>query len=238
MIGSLPAMERNGIVPSSSKLTHMERDRSVRYARSMAAEHKKGRPATGGAVLRQRVTEAITEATFAELAEAGYARMSMESVARRAGVGKAALYRRWPSKAALAMHHLVGDLAPRTYRDTGSLRGDLREVAADFVARMANPRVQAVLPELFADLLREQALQSVFEEVCIHPEQALIQRTAERAVERGELAAVPDVRWAHAQFSGPVFGWLYLLGGHGDAALIDRVAESVHATWITEGKKI
>jgi len=195
-------------------------------------EPRLGRP------LSAETDRAVRAATLALLDEVGYAGLRVQDVATRAGVGKAALYRRWPSKAALAMHHLVGDLAPRTYRDTGSLRGDLREVAADFVARMANPRVQAVLPELFADLLREQALQSVFEEVCIHPEQALIQRTAERAVERGELAAVPDVRWAHAQFSGPVFGWLYLLGGHGDAALIDRVAESVHATWITEGKKI
>ncbi len=49
------------------------------------------RTATGGAALRQKVTDAITEATFAELAETGYARLSMEAVARRAGVGKAAL---------------------------------------------------------------------------------------------------------------------------------------------------
>ena len=67
----------------------------------MTVEHKEARPASGGAVLRQRVTDAITEAAFAELAEGGYARMSMEAVARRAGVGKAALYRRWPSKLAM-----------------------------------------------------------------------------------------------------------------------------------------
>ncbi|WP_067892028.1 TetR/AcrR family transcriptional regulator [Nocardia vaccinii] len=199
---------------------------------SGTTESRLGRP------LSAETDRAVRAATLALLDEVGYAGLRVQDVATRAGVGKAALYRRWPSKAALAMHHLIGDLAPRTYRDTGSLHADLREVSADFVARMANPRVRAVLPEIFADLLHEQVLQSVFEEACIRPEQDLVQRTAERAVERGELTAVPDVRWAHAQFSGPVFLWLYLLGGHGDAALIDRVADAVYATWINEGKKI
>ena len=73
----------------------------------MATSEEGARPVTGGAVLRQQVTDAITEAAFAELAETGYARTSMDAVARRAGVGKAALYRRWSSKAELVMDALA-----------------------------------------------------------------------------------------------------------------------------------
>ena len=51
--------------------------------------------------VRPAVTAAITRATFREWARVGYASLAMEAVARRAGVGKAALYRRWPSKEAL-----------------------------------------------------------------------------------------------------------------------------------------
>ncbi|GAB0101800.1 TetR/AcrR family transcriptional regulator [Nocardia sp. JMUB6875] len=177
---------------------------------------------------------AVRRATQELLAEVGYAGLRVQDVATRAGVGKAALYRRWPSKAALALHHLIGDLRPREYRDSGSLRGDLAEVAADFVERMAHPRVRAVLPEMMADLLHDGALQSVFEQVCLLPEQELIKAVAERAVERGELAQLPDLRWAHAQFAGPVFLWLTMLGGDGDQALIDRVADSVAASWMYE----
>ena len=175
---------------------------------------------------------AVREATLTLLAEVGYAGLRVQEVADRAGVGKAALYRRWPSKAALALHHLIGDLRPREYRDTGSLRGDLREVATDFVTRMGHPRVRAVLPEMMVDLLRDHTLQGIFEQVCLVPEQDLIHRVAARAMARGDLTALPDLRWAHAQFAGPVFAWLHLLGGDNDSALIDRVSNSVAAAWL------
>ena len=78
------------------------------------------------------MTDAITEATFTELAESGYARMSMEAVARRAGVGKAALYRRWSSKQEMLCELIrtaVEDtLPPRP--ETGALHSDLRELPA------------------------------------------------------------------------------------------------------------
>ena len=45
--------------------------------------------------------EAILEAARQLIAEMGYSRMSMDQVARRAGVGKDTLYRRWPSKLVL-----------------------------------------------------------------------------------------------------------------------------------------
>lgn len=190
-----------------------------------------------GRPLSAETDQAVRDATLALLSEVGYAGLRVQDVAVRAGVGKAALYRRWPSKAALALHHLVGDLRPREYRDTGSLRGDLREVSADFVGRMAHPRVRTVVPELMADLLHDNSLQQVFAEVCLLPEQELVQAVAERAVRRGELARLPDLRWAHAQFAGPVFLWLNLLGGDGDEELIDRVADSVAASWLYEKEK-
>ncbi|MBB5918126.1 AcrR family transcriptional regulator [Nocardia transvalensis] len=193
---------------------------------SSGSESRPGRP------LSAETDHAVREATLALLAEVGYAGLRVQDVATRAGVGKAALYRRWPSKAALALHHLIGDLRPREYRDTGSLRGDLRSVATDFVTRMAHPRVRAVLPEIMVDLLRDRALQDVFEQVCLLPEQDLIRRVIERALARGDLTKAPDLRWAHAQFAGPVFLWLHLLGGDDDPALIDRLTNSVAAAWL------
>ena len=62
------------------------------------------RTPAGAAVLREDVTEAIRAAVFEELAAVGYARMSIEGIARRAGVGKTAVYRRWRSKLHLVLH--------------------------------------------------------------------------------------------------------------------------------------
>src|SRR5277367_129498 len=83
---------------------------------------------SGGPVLQTEVTDAITNAFFEELAEVGYGRLSIDAVARRAGVGKAAIYRRWKSKleitVALASHVAV---AAVDVPDAGNLLGDIRE---------------------------------------------------------------------------------------------------------------
>ncbi|MYR59949.1 TetR family transcriptional regulator, partial [Streptomyces sp. SID625] len=85
------------------------------------------RAPAGAAVLREDVTDAIRAAVFAELASVGYARMSIEGIARRAGVGKTAVYRRWRSKLHLVLD-VVSALAVQGLPapDTGSLETDLR----------------------------------------------------------------------------------------------------------------
>jgi AcrR family transcriptional regulator len=70
---------------------------------------------------------ALLDAAWEELVEAGYAKLTMESVAARAGTGVAVLYRRWANKDELALatfeHYIAGH--PVEVHDTGTLRGDL-----------------------------------------------------------------------------------------------------------------
>ncbi|SHG25469.1 TetR/AcrR family transcriptional regulator [Streptoalloteichus hindustanus] len=85
-----------------------------------------------GAVLE----EAILRAAVEELTESGYAGLSMDRVARRAGTNKNAIYRRWPSRAALgvAAYRRLAEVELRP-PDTGELRGDvlalLRQINCD-----------------------------------------------------------------------------------------------------------
>src|SRR6187399_1252637 len=70
--------------------------------------------------------EAILDAARAELAEVGYANLTMERVAARAKASKASVYSRWPSRIELVMdvfYDLMPD--PAAPPDTGTLRGDL-----------------------------------------------------------------------------------------------------------------
>jgi AcrR family transcriptional regulator len=78
--------------------------------------------------------EAILRAAMEELTETGYAALTMERVARRAGTNKNAIYRRWPNRAALgiAAYQQV-TVSGRPLPDTGDLRGDALELL-----RMAN----------------------------------------------------------------------------------------------------
>src|SRR5712692_10223911 len=84
------------------------------------ARSRRGRPRDSA------VDEAILSAAVDLLAEAGYARLTMDQVAARAGVGKASLYLRWPNKVALvseAIQHRSA-VVPEI-PDTGSLREDM-----------------------------------------------------------------------------------------------------------------
>jgi AcrR family transcriptional regulator len=75
----------------------------------------------------EELEAALLEAAWDELVEAGFARMTMESVAARARTGVAVLYRRWPRKDDLVLaaiqHH--GATHPVEIPDTGTLRGDM-----------------------------------------------------------------------------------------------------------------
>lgn len=71
--------------------------------------------------------DAILRAAWDEYQEAGYAGLTMEGVAARAGTGKAVLYRRWPNRAVLMIAALRRQVVPlaEAGTDTGTLRGDL-----------------------------------------------------------------------------------------------------------------
>jgi len=101
----------------------------------------------------EELEAALLEAAWAELVEAGFARLTMESVAARAKTGVAVLYRRWPHKddlvlAAIASH---GGLNPVEIPDTGSLRDDMLALLGDVNEKRSS--FTAVVTATFAGLL-------------------------------------------------------------------------------------
>src|SRR5581483_9265964 len=83
-------------------------------------EKKLGRPRSA------EVDRAILDAALELLVEHGYGGVSMEAIATRAGVGKAAIYRRWSNKAELVVDALrEAGCATMPMPDTGDVRADL-----------------------------------------------------------------------------------------------------------------
>src|SRR5665647_58447 len=72
-----------------------------------------------------QVNEAIFAATLELLAEDGYAQLTIERIAARAGVGKASLYRRWPDKVSVVLEAVSRNPERPSAPDTGSLRADV-----------------------------------------------------------------------------------------------------------------
>lgn len=92
--------------------------------------------------------EAILRAAVDELTESGYAGLTMDRVARRAGTNKNAIYRRWPDRLALgiaAYRQLTTTIQPP---DTGKLRDDVLEML-----RRANQLWSSPLGTILRELL-------------------------------------------------------------------------------------
>lgn len=88
---------------------------------------------------------AIEKAAIELLREVGYEQITIESVALRAHVSKATIYRRWKNKAELitdSVHHYAFCKAPKI--DTGSLRGDLIEIITEKVKTMKSADGQLI----------------------------------------------------------------------------------------------
>jgi AcrR family transcriptional regulator len=110
------------------------------------------------------VEAAILDATQDLLIENGFAATTVEAVARAAGTGKAAVYRRWPSKIELVIAAVQALQSPPGVPDTGSLRGDLLECALHFVQPDQRPALvlAGVLNEIGRnDDLREAAYEAI-----------------------------------------------------------------------------
>jgi AcrR family transcriptional regulator len=137
----------------------------------------------------EALESALLEAAWEELAEAGYANLTMEGVAARARTSKPVLYRRWPTRAQLviaAVRAHLPEVTPASIRDTGSLRGDL--VAALTVAsRWHNGPVRQALQGVLSDLYRDPQLSALLSPDIFGNAAKVMPVILQRASERGEV---------------------------------------------------
>ncbi|PRX98963.1 TetR/AcrR family transcriptional regulator [Allonocardiopsis opalescens] len=131
--------------------------------------------------------EAILDAAVAELTEAGYAGLTMDGVAARAGTNKNAIYRRWPNRLALgtAAYRRLSTAVPAP--DTGSLRGDALELLRRANRHWSSP-LGGILRELIAAAGGAAQLLAPLHELSAEAAAAPWLTLLGRAVARGEAA--------------------------------------------------
>ncbi|MEU7278569.1 TetR/AcrR family transcriptional regulator [Streptomyces sp. NPDC045431] len=175
-----------------------------------------------------QVDHAIVRATRELLVERGYAGLTVGAVAERAGVGKAAIYRRYATKQEMIFSAVVHDMREQAPPDTGSLRGDLAALCGTIAAQLGSAPMD-VLAGLLADIYGDSALAVRFSETFLTRERLLVTEVLQRAVARGELTGLPDPATVQALLVGPVFVWLLMLMGDRDKApeFARTVAETV-----------
>jgi AcrR family transcriptional regulator len=132
------------------------------------------------------IDASVLDATAAVLDESGYARLTLEEVARRAGSNKPAIYRRWPTRQHLVLAALSRRLGEARAPDTGCTLCDLDESLKLFVA--AFERIPPdVLGPLYTDCAGERELREAFMGTLFDPPRAAVRETLDRAYARGDL---------------------------------------------------
>ncbi|OKJ02362.1 TetR family transcriptional regulator [Streptomyces sp. CB01249] len=173
-----------------------------------------------------RVREAVLRAAGDALAEHGFDRLDLADVARRAGVGKTTVYRRWSSPTGL-IADLLDDMAEQSSprARTGSLEGDLRANARLVLKTLTDPRQGALFRSVIAaatcDPRTAQALHRFY---AIRVEEWA--GCVTEAVERGELPSGTDADEVVRAVSAPLYYRLLASGDPLDEAAADRAADA------------
>ena len=144
-----------------------------------------GRPRDPG------LDEAVVSATLALLAEDGYAHLTVERIAARAGVGKASVYRRWPDKVSIVLEALSRGPGRPAAPDTGNLHDDALGFFRSLVdySTLHAEAVAAISGEALTDPRFGDAFRTALAE----PVMGAVREIVERAVARGELPPSTDV---------------------------------------------
>lgn len=157
-------------------------------------QRKSPRKPAGAALLKDSVTNAIHRALFEEWAENGYSGLRMERIAARAGVGKAALYRRSKSKLELVSEAISAKATNITpIPDSGSFDQDVRLLMRRLAATLRHPMVRRILPDLHAEVARSDDLVNLLAHVT-HDRRTQATIMIDRAIIRHELPETTDRR--------------------------------------------
>jgi len=196
-------------------------------ARKEIRSRPPGRPRSAG------VDEAILAAALAELGERGYARMSMDAVAARAGVSKPTVYLRHPTKADLATAAIASMRVQPRPAPTDDLRADLIAHLRLLRSGLERPNGMAMLGTVLAEENDTPELLAFFRERLVVPRRQELRAVLQAARDRGELRAEANLDVAVNALVGALFA-RYLaaesLGGRFLSTLVDTVLDGVRLT--------
>jgi len=169
------------------------------------------------------VDEAIFAATLELLAEGGYAQLTIERIATRAGVGKASLYRRWPDKVSVVLDAVSRNPERPAAPDTGSLRGD----ALVFLHTLVRYRTlhSEAITAISSEALCNARFGEAFRAGMADPVLAGMRTIVLRAVARGGLPARTDVDLVAALPPALLQAQRLFAGRHPDEAFVERIVD-------------
>ncbi|MFE9373432.1 TetR/AcrR family transcriptional regulator [Streptomyces sp. NPDC006711] len=171
---------------------------------SMDKQHKDGEPRRGRP-RSQAAERQILEAVIKLLEEGvSLADLSIERIARTAGVGKATIYRRWAGKEELYVEVVRSMESPSPPPAGRCLRDDLVTMVDNVRVRGAAKQSSALLHNVFAQMQSYPTLWSKYHSLVIDPRRRLFDDVLRRGIENGEIRAGIDLEMAGDLFVAPM----------------------------------
>jgi len=153
----------------------------------------------------EHARQAILSSTLRMLQEGGFAELSIEAIAADANVGKATIYRWWPTKAALVAD-AFSNAADRELRfpDTGSVRSDMSQQMHQ-LARIFRSRRGRIVAALLGGGQFDIELLEAFRERFMLPRRREAYATLRRGIDRGEMLEGIDMDLVLDALYGPIY---------------------------------
>jgi len=171
--------------------------------------------------------QAILEAAREQLIEVGFTRLRLEHVAARAGVGKATIYRRWPSKEALALDLLMELATPYLLTpDLGDTRAELEAVVDNVLRAISGTDFGPVIRALLSQIAGNPALGDPFRATIVQARRDEVARIVGLGVTRGDLRSDVDPDLVTELLLGPLYFRL-VFGGELEPTLVPLLVRSV-----------
>jgi AcrR family transcriptional regulator len=175
-------------------------------------------------------TEAIMRAALDLAAESGYAKLSIEGVAARAGVGKHTVYRRWPSKGLLFLDSLLSaNELLLEYPRTGDIMGDLRTQIHAAVDLLGGPPWAPLVQALLGEAQHDPAVAAGLNERFIRPQTEKTIARLKEAKDQGQISPNLDLDLGMSLLSGPLYFTFMITQEPVTHDYVDRVLEALFA---------
>jgi AcrR family transcriptional regulator len=152
-----------------------------------------------------RTSRVIIRATLDLLERTRYQALTIEAIATEAGVGKATVYRWWPSKGALVAEAITSALVVEDPPETGDLRKDLIAAIEVSIENYLNPPGGVLIHALASDIAHDPALLSSFLDTFIRPRREVVARLIQRGSDEGLLPVDCDAELVMDMLAGALF---------------------------------
>jgi AcrR family transcriptional regulator len=172
----------------------------------------------------EEARQAVLEAADDLLAEIGFAAVTIEGIAARAGVGKQTIYRWWRSKTDVLMDAFLEDAIEHLIpQDSGDLDHDLRAHLRNLAEFLTQSDAGAVFRALAGQAQHDPEMAERFRRDYLGQQREIDRVPLQRAIERGELAADTDIELAVDELVGPIYYRVLVTGEAVDSKFRDSL---------------